>query len=155
MDIEHLRYFVQVVEMGSISKAAAALSVAQPAISRQILNLETSLGGQLLHRNGRGVSTTEAGDILFERAKGMLEDLRRTESEIHEMTGMPAGKITLGVPPTVSQVIVFPLIKRLRDDHPNVTLQVIEAFLAMSGSGWLAVDPTSPCCMTRPVPSIW
>ena len=95
MDIKHLRYFVQVVEMGSISKAAAALSVAQPAINRQILNLEASLGGQLLHRNGRGVSTTEAGDILFERAKGILEDFRRTESERHEMTGMPQGRLLL------------------------------------------------------------
>lgn len=128
MDIKQLRYFVQVAEMGSVSKAAAALSIAQPAISRQIRNLEESLGRQLLHRNGRGVTTTEAGVILLDRAKGILEDLRRTEWEMREMTGIPTGKVTLGVPPTVSQVLVIPLIKRLRDNHPNVTLQVIEAF---------------------------
>ena len=128
MDIKQLRYFVQVAEMGSVSKAAATLSVAQPAISRHIRNLEESLGGQLLHRNGRGVTTTQAGGVLFERAKAILGDLDRAESEMRELTGVPTGKVTLGVPPTVSQVLVIPLIKRLRENHPNVTLQVIEAF---------------------------
>lgn len=128
MEINQLRYFIQAAEMGSISKAAATLSVAQPAISRQIRNLEEALGVALLHRDGRGVSTTDAGDILLERAKGIVENLRRTEWEIRELTGKATGHVTLGIPPTVNQVIVVPLIKRLRERHPDVTLQVVEAF---------------------------
>ncbi|NIR31439.1 MAG: LysR family transcriptional regulator [Gammaproteobacteria bacterium] len=128
MNLRQLQYFVQTAETGSISKAATRLSVAQPAISRQVRSLEEELAVRLLYRNGRGVSMTEAGRILFNRARVILDDVRRAEWEIRELAGVATGQVTLGAPPTVSQVLVIPLIKRLLEDHPNVSLQVVEAF---------------------------
>lgn len=137
MDLKQLKYFVHVAEMGSISRAAAALYVAQPAISRQIRNLEEELAVALFYRNGRGVSMTEAGEILFARARVILEDMQRAEWEIREMSGVAMGQVVLGAPPTVSQVLVIPLIRRLREAHPKVSLQVVEAFSGYVNE-WLA-----------------
>ena len=128
MEIKQLRYFKRVAEMGSVSKAAAALSVAQPAISRQIAHLEAELGTPLFYRNGRGVSMTEAGQALFARVSTVLEELRRAEQEVRDMIGVATGSVTLGTPPTVAQVFVVPLIKRLRARHPHLSLEVAEAF---------------------------
>lgn len=137
MDIKQLKYFVHVAEMGSFSKAAAYLSIAQPALSRQIRNLESDLDVLLLHRNGRGVSTTEAGQTLLGRAKTILEDLENTEKEIAALSGMATGSATLGVPPTVSQVLITPLIKRFRTFYPAVSVQVVEGFSGHINE-WLA-----------------
>ncbi len=128
MEIKQLRYFKRVAEMGSVSKAAAALSVAQPAISRQIAHLEDELGTPLFYRNGRGVTMTEAGQALFARASTVLEELRRAEHEVRDMIGVARGTVTLGTPPTVAQVFVVPLIKRLRTHHADLSLEVAEAF---------------------------
>ena len=65
MDLKQLHYFKHVAELGSFSKAAAFLSVAQPALSRQIGKLETELNIALLYRTGRGVIVTEAGGLLL------------------------------------------------------------------------------------------
>lgn len=128
MEIKQLRYFKRVAEMGSVSKAAAALSVAQPAISRQIAHLEHELGTPLFYRNGRGVTMTEAGQALFARVSTVLDELRRAEQEVRDMIGVARGIVTLGTPPTVGQVFVVPLIKRLRSCHPDLSLEVAEAF---------------------------
>jgi LysR family nitrogen assimilation transcriptional regulator len=137
MDLKQLTYFVHVAEMGSFSKAAAALSVAQPALSRQVRNLEQQLGSALLYRNGRGVSLTEAGAAFFRRVKVILDDLDRARQEVGELAGMPGGTVVLGTPPTVSQVMVTPLIKRLRERYPQISLQVHEAFSGFVNE-WLA-----------------
>lgn len=128
MEIKQLRYFRRVAEMGSVSKAAAALSVAQPAISRQIAHLEAELGTPLFYRNGRGVSMTEAGEALFRRVGPVLEELRRAEEEVRDTIGVAKGAVTLGTPPTVGHVFLVPLITRLRARHPELSLEVAEAF---------------------------
>lgn len=137
LDLKQLSYFVHVAEMGSFSKAAAALSVAQPALSRQVRNLEEQLGTALFFRNGRGVSLTDSGDIFFRRIKVILDDLDRARQEIRELSGMPSGTVVLGTPPTVSQVLITPLIKRLHDRYPQISLQVHEAFSGFVNE-WLA-----------------
>lgn len=128
MDFKQLQYFKHVAEMGSFSKAAAFLSVAQPALSRQVRNLEKELDVDLLYRNGRGVTTTEAGRILLERANTILEQCKKTILEVTTVGGAVSGKVTLGLTPTVSQVLTRSLIAKLRDKYPLISLEVVEGF---------------------------
>ena len=128
MDIKQLNYFVHVADLGSFSKASAILSVAQPALSRQIRNLETELGTELLYRDGRGVTLTEAGGQLLDHAKSILDHTERARNEIIALKDTPTGSATLGLPPTVCQVLVAPLVHRFRESYPSVSLRVIEGF---------------------------
>ena len=82
MDIRQLSYFVRVAELGSFSRASTFLRVAQPALSRQIHNLEVELKERLLIRNGRGVEPTEAGERLLSNARGILRLIERTYEDI-------------------------------------------------------------------------
>ena len=128
MDMKQLHYFKHVAELGSFSKAAAFLSVAQPALSRQIGKLETELNVILLYRTGRGVIATEAGGLLLERANALLEQFDKLQHEMRALDGVVSGSATLGVPPTVSQVIIRPLINHFRKLYPAVSLEVVEGF---------------------------
>lgn len=128
MDLKQLNYFKHVAELGSFSKASTFLNIAQPALSRQIKRLETRLGITLLYRNGRGVSLTEAGDKLLVQANIILDQLNRTYEQIAGLKGDVAGRAILGIPPTVAQVLVRPLINSLREEYPLISIQVIEAF---------------------------
>ena len=73
MDLKQLEYFVRVAELGSFTRAAQVLGVAQPALSRQVRLLEVELRQNLLVRNGRGATPTEAGQLLLEHGRGILE----------------------------------------------------------------------------------
>lgn len=126
MDMKQLHYFKHIAELGSFSKAAAFLSVAQPALSRQIRRLETELNVNLLYRTGRGVIATEAGSLLLARATALLEQFDKLQHEIRSLEGVISGSVTLGFPPTVSQVITRPLINHFRKLYPTVSLEVVE-----------------------------
>ena len=78
MDLKQLEYFVRVAEMGSFTRAAIALNVAQPALSRQVRLLEVELRQNLLKRNGRGAIPTEAGQLLLEHGRGILHQVEST-----------------------------------------------------------------------------
>lgn len=128
VELKQLKYFSRVAQMGSVSKAAASLSVAQPAISRQIAQLEDELGVPLFFRNGRGVTLTEAGHVFFGRATAILDQTLHAEQEMRDLRSVISGTVSLGLPPTAAQVLVVPLIQRLRTLYPELTLQVREAF---------------------------
>jgi LysR family nitrogen assimilation transcriptional regulator len=72
MDLEQLEYFVRVADLKSFTRASIDIDVAQPALSRQVRQLEVELRQNLLVRNGRGVTLTEAGEIFLEHARGIL-----------------------------------------------------------------------------------
>lgn len=128
MEMRQIRYFVTLAETASASKASVMLSVAQPAISRQIRLLEEELGVSLFHRTGRGMELTEAGRMLSTRAKTILSDLQTLEHDVRSMRGVAEGEVVFGVPPTESHILVPPLIRRLRERHKGVTLKIVEAF---------------------------
>ena len=128
MDFKQLNYFVHVAELGSFSRAATFLSVAQPALSRQVRNLETELGADLLYRDGRGVSLTEAGSQFLDHARTILDQTERARSAIMALKDTPTGSATLGVPPTVCQVLVAPLLRRFKASYPGISLRVVEGF---------------------------
>jgi len=75
MDLKQLEYFTRVAELGSFTQASHALDIAQPALSRQVRLLEVELRQNLLNRNGRGVTTTEAGKLLLDHCRGILHQI--------------------------------------------------------------------------------
>ncbi len=137
MDIRQLRYFLEIVEQGSITRAAAVLGVAQPALSLHLKNMEAHLQTPLLTRSRAGVQPTEAGGLLARRARALLEDLARTEDEIRTLEKTPAGLVRLGLTGTISGIIALPLLEAARAHYPGITITVVEA---MSGfiADWLA-----------------
>ena len=82
MDLKQLEYFVRVAELGSFTRASSVLDIAQPALSRQVRLLEVELRQNLLLRNGRGVTTTEAGKLLLEHGRGILHQVADRKSVV-------------------------------------------------------------------------
>lgn len=128
MEIKQLKYFLAVTELGTFSKAAVVLSVAQPVLSRQIRSLEEELGIELLYRNGRGIVITEAGKLLIDRARLILGEASAIATDIDSMRTSPSGKLILGLPPTAGAILSVPLIERFRETYPRVKLKVQEGY---------------------------
>ncbi len=126
MDLKQLEYFVRVAEMGSFTRAAIALDVAQPALSRQVRLLEVELRQNLLARNGRGATPTEAGKLLLEHGRGILHQVERAREELGRVRGALAGRVAIGLPPSVAKVLTVPLIREFRQRMPEATLSITE-----------------------------
>ncbi|GAA3548289.1 LysR family transcriptional regulator [Zobellella aerophila] len=125
MDFRQLRYFVAIVEEGSISAASRKVHIAQPALTRQIHALEAALGGSLFERGAKGIALTVTGKALYEEAKQLLETRERIMARITALGQGITGKVAVGV--TVSHLWV-PEIKQVlsgfRDSYPQVALEV-------------------------------
>jgi len=128
VDLKQLQVFSEVAAAGSLSKAAVSLSVSQPLITRYVRGLEEELGVELFFRNGRGVTLTEAGRLLKQHADDIISALSRARSEMSAFQLNPAGKLVVGVPPSVGTVLTVPLVKKMKNEYPNIALQVIEGF---------------------------
>lgn len=126
MDLKQLEYFVRVAELGSFTRAAIALDVAQPALSRQVRLLEVELRQNLLARNGRGATPTEAGKLLLEHGRGILHQVERAREELGRVRGALAGRVAIGLPPSVAKVLTVPLIREFRRRMPEATLSITE-----------------------------
>src|SRR5947199_3449318 len=127
MELRSLSYFVRIAELGSITRAAAHLRLAQPALTRHVQRLEEELGVALFTRANRGVRLTEAGEKLLESAMRILRDVERTGDEIRAQDAQPSGRIILGITPTLCPVLVPELFARLRRGFPGVELKVMHA----------------------------
>ena len=136
MDLKQLEYFVRVAEMGSFTKAAMALEVAQPALSRQIRLLEVELRQNLLLRNGRGATPTEAGKLLLEHGRGILHQVARAREELGRVRGALAGRVAIGLPPSLARVLTVPLTRQFRQQLPEASLSITES-LSNSMQEWL------------------
>ena len=130
MNLKQLEYFVQVAELGSFSKAAMVLDVAQPALSRQVRALETGLRETLLLRNGRGVQLTEAGQRLFEHSVGILQAVTRAREDMGASRDEPVGRIVVGLPPSMGRQLTLPLIDAFRRQLPRARLAIVEGLSA-------------------------
>ncbi|WP_274774491.1 LysR family transcriptional regulator [Aquabacter sp. P-9] len=130
MDLRQLRYFVTIVEVGSFSKAAHRLRVAQPALSQHVRNMEQDLGVELLFRNPQGVRPTEAGETLVRHARLILGQMEVAREAVRGGMSEPSGEVRFGMPGTISQMLCVPLISEARRRYPKVKLRVAEA---MSG----------------------
>lgn len=124
MDLKQLEYFVRVAELGSFTKASLSLDVAQPAISRQIRMLEVELHQNLLVRNGRGVTLTEAGALLLEHGRGILHQMARTREEVSGIRKGLAGRVALGLPPAIARRHAVDITRQFRQQLPQARLSI-------------------------------
>jgi LysR family transcriptional regulator, nitrogen assimilation regulatory protein len=126
MNLKQLEYFVQVAELGSFSKAALALDIAQPALSRQVRSLETELTQQLFLRNGRGVTLTDAGKRLFDHSVAVMQLMAHAREDLGANRDQPVGRVTIGLPPSMGRQLTVPLIDRFRKQLPAARLAIVE-----------------------------
>jgi LysR family nitrogen assimilation transcriptional regulator len=137
MDLKQLEYFVRVAELGSFTRAAAALDVAQPALSRQVRLLEVELRQNLLVRNGRGAVPTEAGQLLLAHGRGILHQVERAKEELGRVRGALAGRVAIGLPTSVAKVLTVPLTREFRQRLPDASLSISEGLSASMLEGLL------------------
>ncbi len=128
MELRQLEYFIAIAETGAFSRAAVRLSVAQPILSRQIKALEQELGMELYHRTGRGIVLSEAGKILEQHARGVLETTAGARRAISALGSTPVGRVVIGMPPSVGAVLTASLVRQFRAEFPQVSLGVMEGF---------------------------
>lgn len=128
MEIKQLRYFLAVADVGSFSKAAVLLSVAQPVLSRQIRSLEEELGAELFYRNGRGIVVSEAGETLVTHARLIVTTAQAIRTDIEAMQDDPRGRLIIAMPPTAATILSVPLIERFRENYPRIKLNIQECY---------------------------
>lgn len=126
MDLRTLRYFVAVAELNSVSQAGVQLRVAQPALSRQIRRFERELGVDLLIRHRRGVTLTDAGKVLLQRAKLILNMQKSMREEVMQIAGTPAGNLSIGMPAALGSMLLPRTLRVMRRRHPRVEPYVME-----------------------------
>ena len=126
MDLKQLEYFVRVAELGSFTRAAIALDIAQPALSRQIRLLELELRQTLLIRNGRGALPTEAGKLLLAHGRGILYQVQRAYEELGRVRGSLAGRVAIGLPTSLARVLAVPLTRAFRKALPEARISISE-----------------------------
>ncbi len=135
MDLRQLEYFVRVAELGSFTRAALALNVAQPALSRQVRLLEVELRQNLLTRNGRGAVPTEAGTLLLEHGRGILNQVALAREELGAARSRLAGRVSIGLPPSLSKLITVPLTLALQRALPQARITLTEGFSVLMYEG--------------------
>jgi LysR family transcriptional regulator, nitrogen assimilation regulatory protein len=138
MDLKQLEYFRHVAELGSFTRAASFLSVVQPALSRQVRQLEVELGQNLFERNGRGVLLTDAGARLLEHTRGILTQVGRARQELEDQRNGDSGHFTLGLPPSLGRSVTVPLVKAFAQQLPNARLATVEGLSAYMLE-WLSI----------------
>lgn len=152
MDFRELRYFSYVAELKSFSRAATQLRIAQPALSRCVRQLEEELGVTLFDRHGRGVTLTEAGETLYDRAQTLLQGLRQAREDVAATGEVPRGFLRLAVPPAAGQVLAPSLIERYHALYPQVAIHIHEGFSGYMHE-WLTSGRVDVAVMHNPVPS--
>lgn len=126
MELHHLRYFVEVAHHSSVTRAAAALHMAQPSLSLQVRRLEEDLGVQLLDRTGRRIRLTAAGEVFLRRAERVLADVDAAVVEVREFQGLRRGRVTVGTTRISGSHLLPPVLSAFRRLHPGVEIVLRE-----------------------------
>jgi LysR family tcuABC transcriptional regulator len=125
MELRQLRYFVRVVELGSMSRAALDLNLVQSALSQQISRLEGELSARLLQRTRKGVTPTEAGMAFFREAQLALRHAEQAGRAARQ--ARLSGTVSVGLAPTTAAVLGLPLMHAMRERYPDVRLHMVES----------------------------
>lgn len=132
MDLRQLRYFVCMVQSGSLAAAARQLHLAQPALSHHLKNLEQEFGTRLLERGPKGMLPTAKGDLLYQHAIALLQQASKVESVM--LRGAPrGGVVSLGLPKTVARLLAYPIFTRLKRYCPAIQLHVSDGYSSELG----------------------
>ncbi len=129
MNLRRLKYFIKIVDVGSLTQAADILHIAQPALSQQLATLEGEVNQQLLIRTKRGVTPTEAGKILYAHAQAILRQCDQAQSAIDGAGQVLSGHVSVGLAPgTAAQQLALPLMAEVQLKHPGIMLYFNENF---------------------------
>ncbi len=129
METRKLAYFVKIVDTGSITKAALALHIAQPALSQQVASLEAEFRQQLLIRSKQGVAPTAAGLTLYRHAMAILPLIERTRDAVATSGGTPRGRVSIAIAPHSMAATLAPaMVHAVRDRYPDIVLHITEIF---------------------------
>jgi len=127
MNLRRLKYFVKIVDIGSLTQAAEVLHIAQPALSQQVATLENELDQQLLIRTKRGVTPTEAGKILYGHARTILRQCEQAQTAVINAGQVLSGQVSIGLAPgTAASSLTMPLLQTVRDQFPEVLVYLHE-----------------------------
>ena len=126
MNPRQLTNFLRIAELRSFTKAAAVLHIAQPALSRQVQQLEDDLGVRLFVRSDSGVTLTEAGDALRTRAASLLQHFANVRDEVSALSDLVQGRLHFGMPPSLFDLATMPLLLAMRERYASVQASVIE-----------------------------
>ena len=150
MESRRLRYFVTIVDSGSITRAAAVVGIAQSALSQQLGILENEFRVKVLERSASGIAPTSAGRTLYAYAQSILRQCEEMRTAVHHSVKPLSGTVIVGMAPTMVRRFALPLIERVCHQHPEMHLQIVEegsAMLAESLAGGrieLSISPTRP-----------
>lgn len=129
MNLRRLRYFVKIVDIGSLTQAADILHIAQPALSQQLATLEGEARQQLLVRTKRGVVPTEAGRTLYRHAQLILRQCEQAQIEMQAASRQLTGAVAVGLAPgTAAAGLALPLLRAVRTRHPGILLYLNETY---------------------------
>ena len=126
MTIIQLEYLLAVANCGSFSQAAELCFVTQPSLSMQVKSLEEELGVVLLDRSKKPVVPTEAGEVVLEQARETLRAFNYIREAVHELKGETAGKLRLGVIPTIAPYLMHRFMPTFVKEFPKVELEISE-----------------------------
>lgn len=120
MNLHHLKVFLAVAQAGSVSRGAETLHISQPAVTREIRDLEASLGLALFDRHPRGVTPTEGGQRLLQFAERIFALEQAAERDLRDLAGLGHGELSLGASATLGAYWLPPLLNSFRERHPGV-----------------------------------
>jgi DNA-binding transcriptional LysR family regulator len=126
LELRHLRYFVAAAETASVSKAALRVNVSQPALSRQIRDLEAELGVLLFDRVGRRIQLTADGADLLGRSRDVLAQAESLGERARALGGGTVGVLRVGATPQGMESVVAGFLARFRRSHPGVEIRLTE-----------------------------
>ena len=127
MNFRRLKYFVKIVDIGSLTQAAEVLHIAQPALSQQVATLEGELDQQLLIRTKRGVTPTDAGKVLYTHARTILRQCEQAQLAVSNIGQTLSGQVSIGLAPgTAASSITMPLLQTVRAELPEVLIYLHE-----------------------------
>jgi LysR family nitrogen assimilation transcriptional regulator len=126
MELRQFKYYLSIVDHGSLSRAAQHLYVAQSALSRQLAELESELGVQLLVRSRTGVSMTEAGKVFYEYAQGITKQVGDAQAAVRLSAESVTGSVVVALPQSTTAMLALPLLRASAVRHPNITLHLNE-----------------------------
>src|SRR5271170_6885544 len=126
MELRQLRYFVEIADQGSFTKAAETLSIAQPALTTQIQKLEAEFNAQLFIRTTRGIVLTEVGRVVEEQARRTLDAADATKRAAQLAGDVATGRLAVGFTRIFPFIPIAQTVRRLRRERPNIKIDLRE-----------------------------
>ncbi|WKA55722.1 LysR family transcriptional regulator [Planococcus shixiaomingii] len=126
MDIRQLSYFIEVAKFKSFTKAALALHLSQPSLSKMVKNLEEELDVTLFDRSSRQIVLTDAGEVVFQQAQKLLNGMDDLSTSLYDVMNLKKGKIKIGLPPVISTLFFPTIIAEFQKAYPDISIMLAE-----------------------------